>query len=217
MPLSPKAGLALAALAALSLVAARPAAAQTTITFDDLSDNGSGTPIANGYQGLNWSNFYVLNTNQFPVPSGYQPGTVSGTNVAYNGGVPEAINSVTPGSTFTLNSGYFTAAWHDNLNLTVTALHNGLTVFSKSVTLSATAPTLVNFDFTGVDQVNFDSSGGTHHAGYGGDGTQFALDNLTINGPASTPEPSSFAAFGFVGLGLAGLALKARKKAAAPA
>ena len=161
MPLSPRAGLALAALAALSLAAARPAAAQTTITFDDLSDNGSGTPIANGYQGLNWSNFYVLNTNQFPVPSGYQPGTVSGTNVAYNGGVPEAINSVTPGSTFTLNSGYFTAAWHDNLNLTVTALHNGLTVFSKSVTLSATAPTLVNFDFTGVDQVNFDSSGGT--------------------------------------------------------
>ena len=28
--------------------------AATTITFDDLSDNGLGTAIANGYQGLNW-------------------------------------------------------------------------------------------------------------------------------------------------------------------
>ena len=43
------------------------------------------------------------------------------------------------------------------------------------------------------------------------------VDDVRFVAPASTPEPSSFAAFGFVGLGLAGLALKARKKAAAQA
>ena len=50
--------------------------------------------------------------------------------------------------------------------------------------------------------------------------TRFSDRNLAFKAdftPASTPEPSSFAMFGFVGLGLAGLALKARKKAAAPA
>ena len=58
------------------------------ITFDDLSDNGFGTPIANGYQGLNWINFQVLNTPLFTLffgPNGAANGTVSPNNIAFNG------------------------------------------------------------------------------------------------------------------------------------
>ncbi len=50
--------LTLAGVFALSAVGARA----TVITFDDLTDNGSGTPIADGYSGLDWSGIYVLNT-----------------------------------------------------------------------------------------------------------------------------------------------------------
>ena len=46
-----------------------PPVAATTITFDDLSDNGLGTAIADGYQGLNWANWFVLNTPLF-TPQG---------------------------------------------------------------------------------------------------------------------------------------------------
>src|SRR5258708_7508998 len=33
----------------------------TVLTFDDLSETGSGSFLANGYQGLNWSNFGIKN------------------------------------------------------------------------------------------------------------------------------------------------------------
>jgi len=67
-------------VAALVLVAGvsfyvQPVAA-TTITFDDLSDNGFGTAIVNGYQGLNWTNWFALNTPLFTAqagPNGAEP------------------------------------------------------------------------------------------------------------------------------------------------
>jgi hypothetical protein len=60
-------------VAALALLAGaspyvQPVAA-ATITFDDLSDNGLGTPIANGYQGLSWANWFVLDTPLFTARS----------------------------------------------------------------------------------------------------------------------------------------------------
>jgi hypothetical protein len=72
---------------ALFLFKPSSAFAQTTITFDDLTDNGGGTVIANGYHGLNWSNFYVVNTADYYASqgtNGYTNGTVSGPNVAFN-------------------------------------------------------------------------------------------------------------------------------------
>ena len=201
----------LAALA-LSGLAVSPAAAQTLITFDDVTNNGSGSPLPAGYQGLNWT-LSVLNTQLYSInPSGYQAGTISGPNVIYGGG------SITApvGMSFTLSSGYFTAAWDDNLALTATGLQNGVTTFTKSVLLSATAPTLINFDFLNVDQVTFSATGGTQHAAYAGTGNQFAADNLTFRDlptPASAaPEPSQAAALGLTTLGVLGLVLRARRK-----
>ena len=76
--------------------------------------------------------------------------------------------------------------------------------------LSATAATLETFNWTDINEVDFVGSGGTHHSGYSGSGTQVALDNLTITtGVISNPEPSSLA---IVGAGLAGLGLAHRRR-----
>ncbi len=42
---------------------------------------------------------------------------------------------------------------------------NGTLVYNQTNTLSATAPTLVTFNFFGVDEVDFTASGGTRHPG----------------------------------------------------
>ena len=89
---------------AASLAALGSVASADTINFDDITG-----PIANGYHGLDWSNFNVLNSTkpQFDG-SGYQNGTTSGTNVAYNRfGTPASLSSA---SNFTLNSFEITGA-----------------------------------------------------------------------------------------------------------
>ncbi len=72
----------------------------TLFTFDDLSDNGGGwTQIPNGYAGLDWNYFNVMNSADFGVASGFLNGTVSGNNVAFNpSGVEATISS---GGSFT--------------------------------------------------------------------------------------------------------------------
>jgi opacity protein-like surface antigen len=173
----------LLACAALAAAMASIPVRADVITFDDLSvAAGTYTPIANGYAGLNWNNFYVYNT-QGLAPSGYVNGTVSGTNVAFNAGGNEAIVS---SAAFVLNSAYFTAAWNDGMTIDVHGYLGGNSVGDAVFTINTQAPVLENFNWT-VDDVTFTTSGGTNH-GYSGVGTQFAMDNLTIN--SSVPEPA---------------------------
>jgi len=167
----------------------------TLITFDDLSAGVGGVQIANGYAGLNWSNFYALDGPSYG--GGYAAGVISSPNVAYNGfGAPASFSSPAP---FTLDSLYLTAAWNDNLQVTVTGLNNGQAIAgdTATLTLSATQPTLFAPGWSGLTEVDFTSFGGTPHPGYEGGGDHFALDNLAID---ATPEPS----FTWAGLGLLG-------------
>jgi hypothetical protein len=201
-------------VAALVLVAGvsfyvQPVAA-TTITFDDLSDNGFGTAIVNGYQGLNWTNWFALNTPLFTAqagPNGAAAGTVTPPNIAFNGFGDLAIFS---DSVFTLNSADFTAFWRDSLQVTVIGKLNGITTNTIAFSVSATAPTLETFNWAGIDEVDVSAAGGVHHTGYLGDGTQLAMDNLTLT--ITTPEPSTLA---IVGVALAGLGLARRRRKAA--
>lgn len=168
-----------------------------TINFDDLT--GTEAPILNGYAGLDWNNFVLLNTPNFTSvigPNGFANGTVSGPNIAFNGTGDAAAIS---GPTFTFNSAYFTGAWYNGLGITATGYLGGNLVGTSIFIVNASGPTLETFDWT-VDKVSFSSSGGTN-AGYGSNGTQFAMDNMTINEPlTTTPLPST----AYAGLGLLG-------------
>jgi hypothetical protein len=190
---------------ALAAGTAGRARADIVLGFDNLTDTASGLPVPQQYGGANfsWSNFFYINSAEFNnnngSPSGFGFGTVSAPAVAYNfNGNAATLSSTTP---FNLISGFFTGAWNDNLVLNVQASTGG---YNVTQTLSATAPTLVTFDFFGVTSVTFTSSGGTHHAGFNGNGTQFVMDNLDLSLlGAAIPEPSPLA-LGALAAALAG-------------
>ena len=148
----------------------------TLVTFDDLA--GSTIPV--GYNGLNWVNFGCLDgINYSGNPSGYQAGVVSPNNVIYNHGAnPASIANPAP---FNFISACLTAAWNDNLQVEVKGYTNGTLIYDNTYTLSAAAPTLIQFNYSGVNEVDFNSFGGTRHPGYSSSGKQFVMDNVTVS------------------------------------
>ncbi len=154
----------------------------TTLTFDNLpppspsSAFGETAPIPNGYGGLNWSNFFYLDSSDFPN-SGYANGMVSTPYVAFNESGESASVS---GTTFNFIGADLTAAWNNGLSITVDGYDNGALVDQKTVVVNTTAPTWFEFDFNGVTDVVFSSSGGTN-AGYNGLGTEFVMADFTIS------------------------------------
>jgi hypothetical protein len=202
------------AAAVFVLLASAPAKAVTIqlINFDDLSDGGAGTPIANGYTGLDWNNFYVLHSNNSIYgPSGYVNGTVSQPNVAFNGFGNDA--SFSANMPFSLYGGYFTAAWNDGLTVTANGLLNGVQKYTQTFNLNTQLPLLIAFNWTDINDVTFSSSGGTNH-GYGGSGEHFALDNLEIaeGGVSAVPLPAALPLFGSALLGLAGFGARKSRR-----
>jgi hypothetical protein len=193
--------LTLAALACPSAIVAQ------TITFDDLTpDTLPGStfpfeaPIPNGYAGLQWNNIWVLDIPQdiqdggTIASSGYDHGLVSGNNVAFNArGNPGLISA----ASFNLNSAYLTAAWNNGLQVEVQGFVGATLIYDNTYTINTTGPSYINFNYLGVDEVNFISSGGVN-PGLVGHGTQFVMDNMTIS---AVPEPTSLAFAGLGGLG----------------
>jgi hypothetical protein len=182
--------------ATVAVISMPGSARALTVNFDDLS--ASITPISNGYAGLDWNNFYAFKpeTNGFGG-TGYGNGRVSLQNVAYNGfGSPAEISS---GSSFTFNSTYLTGAWSNGLDILVEGFQGGNSLFTRSLTVGSTSPTLFTFDWVGIDRLKFTSSGGVD-AGYNGGGDHFAMDNFTFNEPITTvPTPALLP--GLIGMG----------------
>ncbi len=174
---------------------------QTVVTFDDLPNSTTGTNIPNGYQGLSWSNFFVVNailqSNFFGYATGANYGMVSASNVAYNGfGLPAEIDA--RGANFDFLSAYLTGAWNSNLNIEVQGYSDGNLIYDQTVVASATSPTLFALNYTNIDQLVFNSFGGQPAFG-GTTREQFVMDNFTFE---FIPEPSTFllAALGAVSL-----------------
>lgn len=179
----------------------------STLTFDEI-DAGTGTQLSNGYFGLDWNNFYVLNAPNYTPASGYLNGMVSPENVAFNGFGNDASFSMGSG-TFTLTSFYATAAWQDGLTLRVLGRNDGANLYSESFTLDSFAPTKLTFNWAGIDEVYIATANGVENPDYSGDGKHVAFDNLVINGDDVTPGvPGPAAALAF---GLGALARRRRK------
>ena len=176
-------------LLSLRLILAQSVCA-TLITFDDLSDAGAGSAIATGYSGFYWDNFRVLNTGAYEIkPSGYLFGTVSGQNVTYNAWSDPA--TISRARRFDLNSAFLTAAWNDGLQVEVVGSFQGAILYDTIYVIDASSPTLVTFNYLGVDSVRFSSTGGTQRYGMG---THFAMDNLEINTSSAIPEQETWLA-----------------------
>lgn len=168
------------------------ACAQTELlTFDDITDTNLIVAMPAGYGGLQWTNFFVLNTvqdtNAFGDNGGVN-GVVSRPNIAFNGDGTNAF--IFDNSGFNLNSAYLAGAWNDGLQVNVEGFVNGTLTYDNTYTVNTQGSTLINFDYVDVDEVEFTSYGGVPH-GYDGAGTQFAMDNLSVT-LNPVPEPSTF-------------------------
>lgn len=186
-------------LAAAFALSAQVAAAPLTITFDDLVPDPYGTLVANGYAGLDWSNFAVLRGAGAYLGSSYEHAVVSPANTAFNGwGQPASFSSRS--ATFSLISLYVTKAWNDGV--THFAGYAGDTLlYALDVNTTMAGPTLVNF--SGWDQL-------TRVVISDGDGSaQSALDNITIN---AVPEPATYAMLAGGLLLLAGVQRRQRQR-----
>lgn len=175
-------------------VATPLAAGSVLLTFDDLPTlSNLGTYVPNGYGGLQWDTFmYFSPAVSGPYPSGYVNGTISPPNVAFNAYASPA--SLSSGVSFDLSSAYLTAAWNDGLQVEVQGFISGTLTYDNTYTLNTTSPQLINFNYLGVDQVTFSSSGGVNNNYPNGFGTMFAMDNLVLN---AVPEPNALWLCGF--------------------
>jgi hypothetical protein len=172
-----------------------------TLMFDDFSlQYGETDPIPNGYAGLQWANFYDMNpenTYQPPSGSGFLNAVVSPPNVIWNAsGNPAQVSSSTP---FDLDSAYMTAAWMDGLQIEAQGFIGSTMTYDNIYTINTASPTLVTFDYIGVNQVTFIASGGTQHYPQGS-GSEFAIDNMTVTVPE--PKGISLLLLGIVGIGV---------------
>jgi len=162
----------------------------TVVTFDELSENGTGSFLANGYQGLAWSNFVVQNAIVYTANNGlkgYYYGMVSASNNAFNAfGNPAEIDSLS--TNFNFQSAYLTGAWNSNLNIQVQGFRGGGLIYNQTVVASATNATLFTFNYLNIDSLTFNSFGGQSAGFPGGSGNNFVMDNFTFD---LVPEPSS--------------------------
>lgn len=195
------------------------------LTFDDYTTDFKKTLTT--YGGFTWTSTGIIEATAYNAhyevsDSGYDNGVVSTDYVAYNqfAGIASAADGL-----FDFVGANFTAAWRNDLQLTVTGYLNGLLIDTRTVTLQsegADAAQWIAFNFNGIDKLEFNSSGGTINTNFvytGSDstmapsmtGSHFVMDNFTYTSPA--PEPSSMV-LGLMGLGSAlGFRRKNAKKA----
>ncbi|MBB96295.1 MAG: hypothetical protein CML68_17090 [Rhodobacteraceae bacterium] len=169
------------ALSAEDFVFAQPEP-PTIIGFEDLvNDEGAVLPMPAGYAGFTWTNVFVMEWDDYSrvSESGYRP--ASGDNLAYNHtGTPAKMARDTE---FDLDQINLSAAWYEDLQLTISGYNNGVLTGEQTVTLAygiSQTFSLSDSIFDSVDEVVFTSFGGTDVPGDDGAGLHFAMDDLVI-------------------------------------
>lgn len=162
------------------------------LTFDDTGVAGMGF-VPPAYGGFNWGNFWVFD-GRSSFGDNYRQGVFSGDYAAFNGSADVASLTVAPGSTFDFNGAYLTSA-SNNQDIQVRGFLSGSLVEERVVPVFTTGPQRFDFNFTGIDMLEFTSLGGT----------SFVMDDFTFNEPVPLPGAVVLA---FLGLGIAGLKLR---------
>ena len=196
---------------AATAVAASPARAQSTLTFETpgLGPYINAVPSQNG---LDFNGFRLLNTMWWTANypgSGWS--ATSGTDVIWGAG----SMSITSGSTFFLNYLYFGSGWTSNLPITVKGRRNGADLWTQTLYGGLNGPQKFELGagLTGMalDELTFESE------------SELYLDDLTTSPAAvgarslanvtATPEPFTLTllASGLAGMGGAG-ALRRRRR-----
>ena len=178
------------------------AAQALTIHFDDIDASGGDIDLtSSAYQGYVWTNFSTYIS--LAGLDGFNHGIVSPDNAAYGGGETFSsgyskplISALSANSLFGLTNAYFNAVYYDNLDVIVEGSLNSRVLFSKTMTVSTASALLVNFDFIGINRLNFwavQTESTTNPFGCNGfKCTQFTVDSLSIQDPstdATVPEP----------------------------
>ncbi|WP_293076587.1 S8 family serine peptidase, partial [Okeania sp. SIO3B5] len=151
---------------------------QQVFDFDEISDTTSyelfgGQQIGDFF----WSESWYASNKDYRPTTGYGYGNVSPLYSGFNGSANPV--SITSEEDFTFNSAYLTAAWNIGLNIEVKGFNNGVEQYSETVTVNPFNPTLFNFDFIDVDEVQFTSFGGVDaDPNDGGAGAHFVIDDL---------------------------------------
>jgi hypothetical protein len=162
-----------------------------TIDFEGLTASDAYAGISFGYGGIDWTNFGVVGSQwlatNLPLTDGYDS-ALQDDALAYiypiEGSVTATLTG-SGGSTFTLKSGTFAAAFNTGEKLTFTAFVGGEKVGKLSVIVDTTAQE-IEFDrkFKHVDTVQIKATGGTDANPdddvNGGTGGYIGLDNLEV-------------------------------------
>jgi len=173
------------------LAAACTLAHAAVIHFDDLPGDET-LPIGAGYAGFDWTNLGTVRFDAWPG-SGFEAGTLSGDNVAYNWYGAPATVSGSDGGAFAFTGAYFTSAWVEQ-EISFEGWRNGRQLFaSGAYTLETTAPAWIQLDWAGIDTLVI----------YNSSPTPWAMDEFTV------PEPGSLA---LVGASLFGLMAARRRR-----
>ena len=146
------------------------ASASQVLTFDDLTTS-CYDPITNGYAGLNWTNVWFA--KGLCLGDGYQIGTISSPNVAFNGYGSDAAFNIVSGA-FSLTSAYVTSVY--GTSIIVKGYSGSTLVYSNAYPVNGVAPTFITFAYNNIMEVYIT-------------GGKFALDNITINGSSLTITP----------------------------
>jgi hypothetical protein len=173
-------------LLSLCMLAITSAAFGSVITFSDLS----GTTIPNGYAGFDWTNFDHMPGMLDPLAKG---GPAIAPPAPQSFAMNHAGQVASFGSTaqFTLTSAWLGTSWSNQLSLEVVGLLDGTAVHSVMVDLQSGQPQIVNFNWSGINEVRFVPIAAASVAG----ATQFAMTDVIVNQAPAVPEPATLLLF----------------------